>query len=223
MKGHPWTETELETLKRLYSDTQCSEIAKILNCTLHRIYNKAFPLGLKKSDTFLESIQSGRLNKLTASGVAYRFPKGHKPFNKGKKQKDYISEQGRLNILKTTFKPGHLPHNTKSDKEITLRNDEGRQYKYIRIALGKWIPLHVYQWEKVNGPVPSGMLVVFKNKDAMNCDISNLELITREENMARNTIHRYPQELKFAIKKLHQLKRQIHGKEQNSGLERSFI
>ena len=40
-------------------------------------------------------------------------------------------------------------------------------------------------WQDINGEIPEGMIVVFKD-DKLNCDISNLEMITREENLIRN-------------------------------------
>ena len=36
-------------------------------------------------------------------------------------------------------------------------------------------------WEKHNGPIPEGMCVSFKDHDNMNCDISNLMLVSRAE------------------------------------------
>jgi hypothetical protein len=215
-----WTDRDIETLKRLYPDTRSAEIAEILNCTIYRIYNKAYQLGLKKSIEFKRS--EALIKGLMTKGVSHRFSKGHEPANKGKKWDEFMTPEGQKNSLKTTFRKGHLPHNTKSDNEISLRNDDGYLYKYIRVALGKWQPLHVYNWEKVNGKIPEGYIVVFKSPDKMNCDISNLELITREENMMRNTIHRYPPELKFTIRKLKQLNRLINEK-QDSRLTESSL
>jgi hypothetical protein len=218
-----WTKKDLNILIKLYPNTQSIEIAKILRCSLTRVYSKAFFLGLKKSDSYLNSDRSGRLLAKDTRGLPTRFPKGHTPANKGKKWNEFMSKEGISNSLKTTFQNGHLPHNTKADGQITIRTDEGRQYKYIRLSNAKWIPLHVYFWMQNYGDIPEGMIVVFKDKNSMNCDLSNLEMITREENMSRNTFHRYPPELKFAIRKLNQLKKQINGKEQNTGLKGSPV
>lgn len=215
-----WTGTDLTILKRLYPNTRSAEIAEILNCSVYRIYNKANQLGLKKSIEFKRS--EVLIKGLMTKGVSHRFIKGHEPTNKGKKWSEFMTPEGQKNSLKTTFQKGHLPHNTKSDNEISLRNDDGYSYKYIRVALGKWVPLHIYNWEKSNGKIPGGLIVVFKSPDKMNCDISNLELITREENMRRNTIHRYPSELKFTIRKLKQLNRLINEK-QDSRLAESSL
>jgi hypothetical protein len=45
---------------------------------------------------------------------------------------------------------------------------------------------HVVVWEQHNGPVPRGMAVMFLDSDTLNCDISNLALITRAELLALN-------------------------------------
>ena len=64
--------------------------------------------------------------------------------------------------------------------------------------------------KKENGPVPESHIVVFKTPDKMNCDISNLELITREENMRRNSYLRYPEDIRRLIQIKGALNRQIN-------------
>jgi len=70
---------------------------------------------------------------------------------------------------------------------VFYKNRGGKSYKYICLALGSWKPLHIYNWEKTNGKIPKGHCLWFKNGDTMNCELSNLELITRAENMNRNS------------------------------------
>ena len=53
------------------------------------------------------------------------------------------------------------------------------------------------------------MIISFKDKNPMNCVIENLEIITRKENMNRNTIHNYPTEVKQLIKLNSKLKKAI--------------
>ena len=45
-----------------------------------------------------------------------------------------------------------------------------------------WEFLHRAVWEEHNGPIPDGMIVTFKDSDRMNCDISNLMLISKAQN-----------------------------------------
>ena len=210
----PWTDKEVETLRRLYPDVLCKEIARQMGRCITSIYGMANKLELHKSEAFKESEYSGRITKLLIKGAEYRYKKGHKPFNKGLPMGEFMSPETQQKFSLKTFRKGHIPHNTKKDGQISMRRDNnGYTYKFIRTSLGVWEALHVYNWEKQNGPVPDGFIVVFKTPDKINCEISNLELITREDNMRRNTIHRYPDELKTAIRTLNKLNREIHGKE----------
>jgi hypothetical protein len=113
-----------------------------------------------------------------------QFVKGQNPWNSGRTDL-------RLSP-KSEFKKGHLPHNTKSDGTITIRNDRSSKtgilcrYKYIRISLGKWTLYQRYVYEQHHGVIPKGCIIAFKDGDSMNCTIDNLECITRAENAHRN-------------------------------------
>jgi hypothetical protein len=205
-----WTDKEIEMLKLYYPDMPTSDLAKIFNRDINSLYDKAHELGIKKSEAFHNSELSGRLCKQTTKGAGFRFKKGHTSFNKGKKWDDYLSKEAQANSRKTSFKKNHEPHNTLVDGAIRKRCDKsGRNYKHIRTAKGVWVQLHVYNWQKAYGEIPKGYIVVFKTKSTDNCDVSNLELITRKENMLRNTIHQYPVELKQTIRTLSKLKKII--------------
>jgi hypothetical protein len=206
-----WSNIETKVFKALYPDNRAEYVARILGRSIKSIYSQAATLSIGKSKEFKESELSGRLTALMAKGLKYRFEKGHEPFNKGLTWNDFMSPENQLKSLETTFKDGHLPHNTKSDGVISIRKDKhNNSYKFIRISKGVWLALHVYSWIHTFGPVPKGFIVVFKSSDRMNCDPSNLELITMEQNMLNNTIHRYPAELKSTMKVLKKLTRQIN-------------
>jgi hypothetical protein len=210
----PWTDSEINILCELYPDFTSKEIADVLNRPVSSVYRIANMYKIQKSEEFNRSVYSGRLSRVTHNLAPTQFKKGLKPFNKGKKREEFMTAKGIEMVRKTQFSKGHLPHNTLNDGEITVRRDKhNTSYKYIRIALGEWKPLHVYNWEKLNGPVPAGLIVVFKTYDRMNCDVSNLELITRREHMLRNSIQRYPAELQLTMKTLKKLTRTINGKE----------
>lgn len=48
----------------------------------------------------------------------------------------------------------------------------------------RWEFLHRAVWEEHNGPIPEGMMITFKDSNKLNCDISNLMMITKGENSA---------------------------------------
>lgn len=140
-----------------------------------------------------------------------RFGKGKPSFNAGKKQSEYMSADAIERSKKSRFKSCHLPHNTRNDFEISIREDKrGVKYKFIRIALSKWIPLHRHNWIIVNGQIKRGLKLIFKDGDTMNCSLENLELLTAAELMKRNTYHNYPQPIPKLIQLRGALNRRIN-------------
>lgn len=109
-----------------------------------------------------------------------RFKPGHKPANKGTK--------GLMKPNKTSFRNGHIPHNTKYDGAISYRTHKrsNKTYAYIRVEKGKWELLHRYIYKKEYGEIPPGYVIRFKDGNTLNCKIENLECISRKENRNRN-------------------------------------
>lgn len=69
---------------------------------------------------------------------------------------------------------------------IFERKKQHEKYYYIRISKAKWVLYQRYLWEQKNGKIPKGMLIIFKDKNPLNCVLENLEMISRIENMERN-------------------------------------
>ena len=196
-----------EIIRHRYPYEKTQKIADDLNIKYSTVVNKAYRLGLKKTKHFMKSESSGRSN-LIEGGTKFRFKKGHTPHNKGKKMSDNIYQK----VKGTMFKKGHRPHNWKPDGTVLLRSDG---YLYYKISDGNWILYHQKIWMDVNGEIPKGSIVVFRDKNRMNCELNNLELITLTENIDRNTIRRYPEDVQQIIKLNAKLKRKINGKKQN--------
>lgn len=139
--------------------------------------------------------------------IESRFKKGKVPPNKDMTMPVELREK----IKHTWFPKGHQPHNTMNDGMISTRIDAGGiPYKYIRISKSKWELYHRYVWTKQHGEIPSGMVVTFKDKDSTNCDITNLELISRKQNMQRNSVHKLPEEIKQALRYVAGFNRKIN-------------
>jgi hypothetical protein len=207
MNRRIWSYEEKVKVTELYPEMLSEDLAKILSRTVRQVYNAARKLGLKKSEAFLNSQMSGRINKMTEKGKMYRYPKGNIPFNKGQKMPKEVYEKAAL----TMFKKGNLPTNTLHDGAISIRKDKnGHIYKHIRLSKSKWVLLHRHTWEAVNGEIPHGYNVQFKDGNSMNCDIDNLELVSKGQNMKRNSLHNYPEELKRVIQLRGVLNRQIN-------------
>jgi len=202
-----------ETVKQCYSEESTAEIAKRLGLPIKKVYQIAAKYKLKKSNTYFESNPSGRYNGLSEASVRTRFTKGHTPFNKGKK----VSEQTYDKLRRTMWPKGHKPANWKPIGSIEKRLDvKKRPYLWVKVSDSKWVLLHRHVWNQHHGEIPKDKIVTFKDGNAFNCDIQNLEVITRIENMQRNSIQRYPQELQTLIKVKSKLIRKIekHGTQQ---------
>lgn len=143
---------------------------------------------------------------------ASRKKKGDIPFNKGMKQSEFMSAESIEKTKLTRFGPGNLPHNTLYDGAIKIRKSKGFNYQWIRVGLAQWDLLHRVIWRKHFGPIPKTHIIVFKDRNTLNCDISNLEMISMEENMLRNTIQNYPTEFKEVLRMQKKLERIINRK-----------
>jgi hypothetical protein len=151
-------------------------------------------MGIKKDPVYLRSTQypPGYLG-----GKATQFQKGHAPANKGQKMSNELYQK----VAHTMFKKGSKPVNTQPIGTIHQRKDTGgKMYQYIKLADSNWQLLNRYTWEQHNGPIPKGMVVVYKDGNYLNNDIDNLLMITKKENMARNTIQRLPKELQQVMR-----------------------
>lgn len=200
-----WSEADLATLTRLYPDTPTVALAKQLGRSRSAVYGKAAGLGLKKSEAYLLSEHACRLRRGDNVGKPFRFNKGHKPWNKGTK--------GLLTGgVETQFAPGQKPHNwlpigaERHSKEGYLQ----RKMTDTGYPPRDWRSVHILLWEEHNGPVPAGHVVIFKDGDKKHIAIDNLEMLTLRENMLRNTIHRYPKEIKDAVRSIAVLNRRIN-------------
>lgn len=211
LKRRTWTDPERKILVDLFSDNYTEDICKKLNRSYSSVASQSFLLGLKKSEKFSRMELSKQAAKLKSLGEAHRFKKGHSPMNKGKKTPIEVVEK----LRPTMFKKGQKPHNTLNDWDEVLRTEKnGRKYWWIKVPNENKIkPKHIYLWETNNGKVEKGFNVVFKDGNRLNCCIDNLECISNSELMKRNTIHRYPVELKSTIRLVKKLKRTINEKQ----------
>lgn len=92
------------------------------------------------------------------------------------------------NSSKTRFKKGRQPGNALYDGAITIRTDAktGIQYRWIRLAVGKWKELHRLNWEKLHGPIAEGKVLRCRDGNPLNAHPSNWQLIERRLNLEKN-------------------------------------
>jgi len=201
-----WTKQEIKFITDNYSDMNTADIATILNRPLSGVYGKAYTMGLKKSKDYMTKLLAIESAKLKELGKTYQFKTGNVPYNYGQKMSTILYEK----CQKTMFKKGQKPHNTRKEGEESKSTDG---YTYVKIADNDWRLKHRVIWEKINGPIPDNHIVVFKDNNLTNFDINNLQLITKADNMLRNTIHQYPQPIQDIIKLNNKLKKKINAKQ----------
>ena len=208
MKGK-WTQEEIEILSRLYPNHYAREIAGILGRGISSIYCKARTLGIESSR---EKIQrAGYEVSKSPSSIASRFPKGHTPVNKGKR----VSPETYAKCQRTMFKKGQSPVN---HREVGSERINVDGYIEIKVAEpNRWRLKHRVIWEQVNGAIPKGFNVQFKNHNRQDCRIENLYLISKAEQMAKENSFwaKYPKEIQEIIHLKGVVNRAIHKVEKN--------
>ncbi|WP_285259215.1 HNH endonuclease signature motif containing protein [Halopseudomonas bauzanensis] len=211
-----WTPTEEQRLRALYPNTPMPQLEVIFQRTDRQIYYKADRLGIKRSEEYLAGPNGGRLTGRDSRGTSTRFEPGLTPWNKGRK-----GWQAGGRSAETQFKKGEMAGRAQAlykpvgHERITKDGILQRKVRDDGPLHRRWKSVHSILWEEHHGPIPSGHIVVFKDKGPRHTDITigRLEMITRAENARRNTIHRYPPELKHAIRKLAKAKRVLQEKQ----------
>ena len=119
------------------------------------------------------------------TGLTGQFETGHVPANRGKQ----MSPEAYEKCAPTMFQKGRTPTNHKPVGTVSVRNHAKRnqQYVYEKVAEPNvWRLKHILEWEKHNGPVPKGKMIVFADGNPLNTDISNLVMISQSQNAVMN-------------------------------------
>ena len=207
-----WNPEEDAVMRSRYPDMPTADLAELLRRPFETVYHRAAKLGLHKSAAYMASPAACRLRRGDNIGAPYRFKKGQVPPNKGVRRPGWHA--GRMK--ETQFKKGQVGVNTMPIG--ALRLVDGYVYRKISAVpyvpyTVNWKPEHVLMWEAANGPMPPKHAVAFKNGDRYDIRLDNLELISRRELMARNTVHNLPAPLPEVVQLIGALKRKIKRRE----------
>lgn len=213
-----WSEEELATLARMWPTHTAPEIRAVIpHRSLGSIYEAVHRLGLQKDPEWQAMRRKRETENLRKHGKQYRFRKGQKPHNKGRKG----ITGSHPNTQKSWFKKGF--DNGKSLPVGTERvNTDGYLMRKVDNKPhagrdGNWRFVHRELWIEHHGPIPKSHAVVFRNGDKLDVRLENLELVSRIELMARNSFTNYPEEVQAAIRAQSRLTRVLNTERRRYG------
>lgn len=218
LRRHHWTSTEETELRELFPRHSAQEIADRLHVGVPAIHNHAHKLGLRKSRGWKSERTAQRwLEGRHEASRAHCFSPGHVPANKGARHPGWAP--GRM--ARTQFKKGRPAHEARNYVPIgSLRiSKDGYLERKVTddprlVPARRWVGVHRLVWQVAHGPIPRGHIVVFRpgahSQDVAEITTDKLELITRQENMRRNSYHNYPQPIPQLIQLRGALTRKIN-------------
>ena len=220
MTRRMWTESDREVLRRTYADCPTDNIARSLGRTVGQVYQQAQALGLSKSAEFVARTARERTMQPDHGSRATRFQPGIVPANKGLRRQGWAPGE----MSRTQFKPGRAACESANYVPLGSLRLTADGYLERKITddpsifpARRWVAEHRLVWESIHGPVPSGQVVVFRRgqrtTDADQITADRLECLTRADLMRRNTIHRYPEQVKQVLRLRCKLTRAISAQE----------
>lgn len=204
-----WSAEDDEALRNRYPNEPTRRLAKAFRRSVGAVYARAGIFGLEKSAAYLASPAACRTNG--RQGIGTRFEKGHAPANKGLRRPGWgpgrmkstqFRKGERRGVAVTLYQPIGTERVSK-DGYLERKTNDGLPLQR------RWRAVHLLLWEEARGPIPVGHAIVFRNGDKRDVRLDNLECITRQALMARNTVHRLPKPLASAIQLIGALTRQI--------------
>lgn len=105
------------------------------------------------------------------------------------------------------FVKGHVPHNANYDGHERITKDG---YVEIRLSAGNYQLKHKYLWEKEHGKVPEGWCLECRDGNRLNTSPTNWKLITRIENILKNSRYYIPDEILPSLVLINRIKQKLN-------------
>ena len=225
MKRTRWTPQMDATLRRLYAVHSAAECAAQMRLGVSVIYSRAGQLGLRKSPEWIagRARQRWQDGRHEASRVT-QFQANCEPFNKGIPQAEWMPTASREKCRRTQFRKGQMSGAAQRNW-VPVGTEKVRDGQLCRkvtdspdiYPAARWVPVTRLVWEAAHGPIPAGHLVRFRDGMATthreSITLEKLELVTRVENMRRNSRHtRYPPDLNVVLQLKGALTRKINNR-----------
>lgn len=206
MNRSPWARLDDQIMRDLYPSNTAEYVASVIGCSAKSVWRRAGLLGLKKSREWIAETARERNSRPGHGGQAHRFVTGLVPWNKGKP----FAAGGRN--VETQFKPGSRSRNWQPVGHERITKDGYLQRKMTDTGVTRrdYVNVHWLVWRAAGRDVPPGHALVFRDGNARNFALENLELVTRAEMMRRNTFHRHGPEVAALTQLRGALTRQIN-------------
>jgi hypothetical protein len=203
MTGKAWSHPDEVWLASVYPTRTNTELAAYFRRNARAIGMKARKMGLRKSP----NLKSGQ------------FTPGHETWNKGIAGSTGNHENSRKHQFMAGGRTGSAAQNYRAIGSELLGKDGVllRKVSDTGVRRNDWRAVHALVWESVHGPIPAGYIVVFHAGKRTNVGslitIDRVELITRAENMRRNSyLTRYPKGVADVIRLRGALNRKINNR-----------
>lgn len=117
-----------------------------------------------------------------------RFQAGHTPANKGRKghcapgsEKGWFTKGHANNVEHPMYAERWRTVGSQKVRTLFIKVPGPDPYRrdYPSHLKYHWVRKAVWVWEQANGPVPEGHVVLQLDGDAANCDLANLECVSR--------------------------------------------
>lgn len=204
-----WTAAEVALLAARYADEPTAAIAADLGWDRDRVYRKASVLGLKKSAAYLARVYAEAAARAVEAGKMYRFTQGLTPWNKG----THFVAGGRSE--ETRFKKGQMPQTWRpiGSERVSKEGYLQRKMTDTGVTRRDYVSVHRLVWLAAGRDIPPGHALLFRDGDKRNFALDNLELVSRQELMSRNTVHNRGPEVAQLIQLRGAITRQINRRE----------
>lgn len=165
-----FTDEQEKFIKENVKGTLTADLTDLVNETFGTSYTVSQVRGLKN-------------RRRWRSGLTTHFEKGHKPFNKGLKQTDYMAAEQIEKTKATRFKKNSVPPNWKEIGSARISKEGYLQIKVSDLKGNRnYKPYHRLVYEKHHGvKIKEDEAVVFLDQNRMNFNIDNLKLVKRRE------------------------------------------
>lgn len=210
-------------MRARYPKDAAQDLARSLGRSEHAVYMRANLLGLRKDAEWM----ADRTRRQWAAGQhensrRAHFKPGQEAWNKGRPAAEWIRNVEPCRA--TQFKPGRPASEARNYRPIGSLRVSGCGLLERKVTddpslypARRWVAVQRLVWEAANGPIPAGHLVRFREGRATTNEheitLDRLELVSRSENMRRNSRHtRYPPEVNQLIQLVGALNRKINNR-----------